>query len=141
MPLLTLITHPAVHDAGLRHTVARELTDHTERLLGKKLPLTAVAWLAPAQDWHIGGEPVAAGDVADAAAPHRTFSLDIHITAGTNTDVEKAAWIAAAWDTLSRALPGTTESASYVCVTELPATDWGYGGRTQADRKVSPLKR
>lgn len=140
MPLLTLITHPAVEDTGLRRAVARELTDHTARLLGKKLPLTAVAWLAPPLDWYIGAEPMADRNI-DGTTAHRTFSLDIRITAGTNTDAEKAAWIAAAWDTLTRALPGLTESASYVCVTELPATDWGYGGRTQADRKVSSLKR
>lgn len=28
-------------------------------------------------------------------------------------------------------------SASYVVVRELPATDWGYGGQTQAARKLA----
>ncbi len=63
-----------------------------------------------------------------------------HHRSGTNTDAEKAAWIAAAWEILSRALPGTTEWASCVCVIEPPATDWGYGGRTQADRKATRLR-
>lgn len=139
MPLLTLITHPIVQDPGVRHAVARELSDHSARLLGKRLQVTAVAWLAAPLAWYVGGEPVSDAKQTPSSAQARTFSLDIRITAGTNTEAEKSAWIAAAWDTLTRALPGPVEPASYVCVTELPATDWGYGGRTQAARKATPL--
>ncbi len=134
MPLLTLTTWPALTDAGERLAVARELTDHTARLLGKQLPLTAVAVLAPPLGWSLGGEPLL--PQAPPPAPARTFALEIRITAGTNTAAQKAAWIAAAWDTLRRAVPGALAEASYVSIVEIAATDWGYGGRTQASRRT-----
>lgn len=132
MPLLTLTTWPALADAGERLAVMRELTDHTARLLGKKLPLTAVAVLPAPLGWGIGGEPVDPGAAHGPTA--RTFALEIRITAGTNTARQKAEWIAAAWDTLRRAVPGALAEASYVSILEIAATDWGYGGRTQASR-------
>lgn len=134
MPLLTLVNHPPVTDPGLRRAVAGELTDHTERLLGKQRPLTALAWLAAPTDWFVGAQSL---DEDGAGAPLRTFSLEIRITAGSNRVDEKAAWIAAAWETLSRALPGPVAPASYVCITELPASDWGWGGRTQQARRTT----
>jgi 4-oxalocrotonate tautomerase len=133
MPLLTLTTWPALSDAGERLAIARELTDHTARLLGKQLPLTAVAVMPAPLGWSLGGEPI--DPAAPSAGPMRTFALEIRITAGTNTAAQKAAWIAAAWDTLRHALPGTPAEASYVSIVEIAATDWGYGGRTQASRR------
>lgn len=123
MPLLTLSTWPALTQPEQRHAIARELTGHTERLLGKKRALTAVAVLA---------EPP--GSAAEAGPARATFALEIRITAGTSTAQQKADWIAAAWDTLRRALPDALVEASYVSVLELPADDWGWGGRTQAAR-------
>jgi 4-oxalocrotonate tautomerase len=66
-----------------------------------------------------------------------TALLEISITAGTNTAQEKADFIAAAWAELQRQLAagGPLEPASYVIVRELPAGDWGYGGKTQAARR------
>ena len=58
MPLLTLSTWPALTQPEQRHAIARELTGHTERLLGKKRALTAVAVLAEPIGWTIGGEPI-----------------------------------------------------------------------------------
>ena len=55
MPLLTLSTWPALTQPEQRHAIARELTGHTERLLGKKRALTAVAVLAEPIGWTIGG--------------------------------------------------------------------------------------
>ncbi|UUZ69802.1 tautomerase family protein [Polaromonas sp. P2-4] len=66
-----------------------------------------------------------------------TAFLEISITAGTNTPQEKAAFIAAAFEELQRQLGAgqPLEPASYVIVREVPATDWGYGGQTQAARR------
>ena len=136
MPLLTLSTWPALTKPEQRHAIARELTGHTERLLGKKRALTAVAVLAEPIGWTIGGEPVEPpGSAAEAGPARATFALEIRITAGTSTAQQKADWIAAAWDTLRRALPDALVEASYVSVLELPADDWGWGGRTQAARQ------
>jgi len=140
MPLLTLSTWPALTQPEQRHAIARELTGHTERLLGKKRALTAVAVLAEPIGWTIGGEPVepveppGSRTETEAGPARSTFALEIRITAGTNTAQQKADWIAAAWDTLRRALPEALVEASYVSVLELPADDWGWGGRTQAAR-------
>mgnify|MGYP003628240589 CR=1 FL=1 len=52
----------------------------------------------------------------------------------TNTTQEKAAMIAATRDMLLRVLPELS-AVAYVVIDEIPATDWGYGGLTQAARK------
>ncbi|MEX8520834.1 MAG: 4-oxalocrotonate tautomerase family protein [Leptothrix sp. (in: b-proteobacteria)] len=81
--------------------------------------------------WFIGGEPLPGAD----APAVRTFALDIRITAGTNTEAEKSAWIAAAWDSLAKAIPGAVAPASYISIQEIEADSWGYAGRTQAARR------
>ncbi len=91
----------------------------------------------PVARWHIGG----------AVPAQPTALLEISITAGTNTAEEKAAFIDAAFAELQRQLGGgkPLAAASYVIVRELPATDWGYGGLTQAARRnavgVVPVHR
>ena len=85
----------------------------------------------PAARWHVGGR--------DVLRP--TAFLEISITAGTNTEAEKAAFIAAAFAELERQLGDgkPLENASYVIVRELPASDWGYGGQTQAQRRMASV--
>lgn len=105
--------------------LAQALTALTARMLGKRGELTAVFIEDVAVGrWFVGGEPAAA-----------TALLEISITAGTNTPREKAAFIEAAFAELQQQL-GPLEPASYVVVRELPAGDWGYGGRTQAARRT-----
>jgi 4-oxalocrotonate tautomerase len=67
--------------------------------------------------------------------------LEISITQGTNTQEEKAAFIQAAFAELQRQLAGdgVLAPASYVVVRELPASDWGHGGRTQRSRQLAVL--
>jgi len=81
----------------------------------------------PAARWHVAG--------TDVQSP--TAFLEINITAGTNIGPEKSAFIAAAFAELQQqlGLGQPLEPASYVIVRELPASDWGYGGQTQAARK------
>jgi 4-oxalocrotonate tautomerase len=70
-----------------------------------------------------------------AARGQSTAQLQIQITAGTNTAAEKAAFIAAAFEELGTLLGGL-HPASYVVVDEIAADAWGYGGRTQAARRL-----
>jgi len=67
--------------------------------------------------WFIGGQ----------ATAHPTALLQIHITAGTNTEAEKARFVAQAFAELQRQLGAgqPLAPASYVTVRGLPATDWG----------------
>jgi 4-oxalocrotonate tautomerase len=129
MPTLQLKVSPLQNPATYR-ALASALTRLTAQLLGKRPEVTAVMIDdLPAARWHIGG--------SDVAGP--TAFLEISITAGTNTAQEKATFIAAAFAELQRQL-GQDQAlapASYVIVRELPATDWGYGGQTQAARKAA----
>lgn len=129
MPTLVLKLAPLQNPERYQR-LASALTDLTVRLLGKRRDVTAVVIDdLPAARWHIGG--------VTAAQP--TALLEISITEGTNTQEEKAAFIQAAFAELQRRLAGggALAEASYVVVRELPASDWGYGGRTQQARRLA----
>lgn len=109
--------------------LAAALTQLSTDLLGKRPEVTAVVIEdLPATHWYIGG--------VEAVKP--SAFLEISVTAGTNTAAQKAAFIAAAFAELQRQVgfySEALEAASYVVVRELPASDWGYGGVTQAARR------
>jgi 4-oxalocrotonate tautomerase len=124
VPTLQLKLSPA-QPAERVATLARRLTQLSTDILGKRHEVTAVTVdeLWPGR-WFIGGGP----------AREPTAMLEIRITAGTNSEEEKQDFIAAAFALLEQQL-GSLAEASYVIVQEMPATDWGYGGRTQASRR------
>ncbi|HXE36939.1 MAG TPA: tautomerase family protein, partial [Azonexus sp.] len=96
-------------------------------LLHKRAEVTAVHVNCVAADgWCIAGEPL-----AETLTPAHS---EIYITAGTNTAAEKAAMIAALHRLLVESC-GALPEASYVVIHEIPATDWGYAGQTQAARQ------
>lgn len=127
MPTLQLKISP-LQNPSRYSKLAIALTRLTALHLCKRPEVTAVMIDdVPAARWHVGGR--------DVEGP--TALLEISITAGTNSEQEKAAFIHAAFAELQQQLaPGSAlEPASYVIVRELPATDWGYGGQTQAARR------
>ncbi len=129
MPTLHLQVAP-LQSPQRYQALAQALTRITAETLGKRADLTAVLIDdLPAARWYVGGQ----------AVQKPTALLTIRITAGTNTASEKARFITQAFEELQRQLaPGDTlESASYVQVHELAATDWGYGGQTQQARRQS----
>lgn len=109
-------------------TVAAALSDGFTTLMAdtlrKEARLTAVLVdpAGPASAWTVGA-------VAVPGAAH----VEATITAGTSTEAEKAAFIAAAMDLL-RATLGPLPEATYVVLREVAPPDWGYDGRTQASR-------
>jgi len=125
MPTLQLKLTPVL-PAPAQAALAAELTQLTATVLGKRPEVTAVL-LEPVPQWFIGGVPVT----------QATAWLAISITAGTNTAEQKEAFVAQAYALLQRHL-GSLAPASYVIVHELPASDWGYGGQTQAARHSRP---
>lgn len=125
MPILTVSPSMALSPDVCRR-LADELTRITESTLDKKLPLTAVAILLPAQAWTLGAKPLGE-DVC-------SVMVEIRITAGTNSPAQKAAWIAAVWSCLEKCLPAPLSPVSYLNVIEIAANGWGYGGLTQAAR-------
>lgn len=105
------------------HRLCNELTDLIANELGKRRELTSVLIDVPHRhQWTIGGndQPTAA-------------HLEVCVTAGTNSEEEKGAFMARAMSLLRRTLPDLSP-ATYIVVKENPATDWGYDGITQADR-------
>lgn len=127
MPTLQLRIAP-LQNPERYAALAQALTELTARVLGKCPGVTAVLIDdLPAARWYIGAQ----------ASTQPTALLQIDITAGTNTEAEKARFVAQAFAELERQLGAgqTLAPASYVMVRELPATDWGYGGCTQAARR------
>ena len=133
MPTLHLQVAPLLNPEQYS-PLAQALTALTARVLGKRPEVTVVVIDdLPAARWHIGGQALS-------AASALTAWLQIDITAGTNTAEQKAAFVAEALAELQRQIGAgrPLAEASYVTVRELPATDWGYGGLTQAARRAQP---
>lgn len=117
---------------AVRQQAATLLTALTAEHLHKKPELTAVVVSAiPADHWFVGGTSLQ-------TSGQSSFELEIHVTAGTNTEEQKAAYVQATFDALAALLGGRVTPVSYVVVHDVPADDWGYGGRTQASRRVAP---
>lgn len=131
MPTLLLKIAP-LQNPERYQALAAALTAITADTLGKRPEVTAVVIDdLPLARWAVGGRTVQGV----------TALLEISVTAGTNTEAQKARFIGAAFNELRRQLApdGALEEASYVIVRELPASDWGYGGQTQAARRASPV--
>lgn len=127
MPTLQLKVSPLQNPSHYR-ALAGALTRLTALHLGKRPEVTAVMIDdVPAARWYIGASEV--------SGP--TAYLEISVTQGTNTAQEKEAFIAAVFEELQDQLGHgqPLAPASYVIVREVPATDWGYGGQTQAARR------
>lgn len=127
MPIL-ILTLAAQTQLDEPDALAQALTSLSAEVLHKQADVTAVVFQHSAlQSWWMGSQPI----------QQPAYFLEIRITQGTNSVAEKEAFIAQAHDLLclhlndGRALP----QANYVCVQELPATDWGYAGRTQEARR------
>jgi 4-oxalocrotonate tautomerase len=128
MPVLQLKVAPLQNPQRYAQ-LARALTHITAQVLHKKPEVTTVLIEdLPAMRWAVASEPVS----------QATALLEINITQGTNTAHEKAQWIercfAELTDQLGHGQPLAT--GSYCIVRELPATDWGYDGQTQAARRL-----
>lgn len=119
--------------AGNQLSLAQKqrLFDETTRLMNevmRKDPTLTAVRIDPfrADDWAISQRPAA---IQEMTAVH----MDIKVTAGTNTDEEKAEMIRQAMAMLKE-IVGATPEASYIVIHELDATAWGYNGRTQHAR-------
>ncbi len=131
MPILTLklSAHAQLKDA---QALSLALTQLSAQVLHKRADVTSVVFeRIAANDWWVGGD----------THEHIRVQLDIRITQGTNTEAEKAAFITQAFALLPEHLAAgqTMHATSYISVQELPATDWGYGGFTQQQRRVATV--
>jgi 4-oxalocrotonate tautomerase len=126
MPFVRMtVSGPALapEQVSLLHT---EMTELMASTLGKRADLTSVLVEQVAiAGWAIGGTPVR-------VAVH----VDATITAGTNSPEQKARFIEETMRLLKSVGP-ELHPATYVIVTEVPASSWGYDGRTQESRLLA----
>ena len=124
--------HIVVHlsgepDAALTRKTVDTVAELTQSVLGKQLPVIAVAVQhIPADQWFIGGETLA-------SLGRSAFQLDISITDETNTKAEKARYLRELHAAMGRILPDLHE-VSYVYLIDARAAAYGYGGLTQEYR-------
>ena len=130
MPLITVTVSTPHHKVLDKASVAAEVARLSTAILKKDPKVTAViVTRVPSDDWFAGGKSLTEAWLA-------SFWLDIHVTEGTNTKDEKAAFVAAAFQSMERVL-GPLHEESYVHVHEVRGDAYGYGGLTQEHRYVA----
>jgi 4-oxalocrotonate tautomerase len=130
MPLIT-VTVSTPHQKVLdKRAIAAEVARLSTAVLGKDPKVTAViVTRVSSDDWFCGGKSLTEEWLA-------SFWLDIHVTDGTNTKDEKAAFVAAAFEAMGRLL-GPLHEESYVHVHDARGDAYGYGGLTQERRYIA----
>ncbi|HVZ54215.1 MAG TPA: 4-oxalocrotonate tautomerase family protein [Pseudolabrys sp.] len=127
MPLITVTVSTPYKTVLPRAEIADEVTRLTATLLKKDPAVTAVIVERVSPDsWFCGGRSLSDAFLA-------SFWVDVHVTDGTNTPEQKAAFIAAIFGAMEELL-GPLHEESYVHVHEVRADAYGYGGLTQAQR-------
>ncbi|MDR3468683.1 MAG: 4-oxalocrotonate tautomerase family protein [Xanthobacteraceae bacterium] len=129
MPYIN-VTVTGSPDVALSERIAGEINSLTATHLRKDPTVTAVSvnYVDP-RHWFAGGRSL------DAQRAN-SFWLDIKVVDGTNTKPELAAYLDAVFAALSSIL-GDVHTESYVLVHEVPASAYGYGGKTQEYRYVA----
>ena len=116
--------------ARLSSQAADQLSRQLIRLLAQDLgkdPELSVVRVSQSGAFHL---------MKDTGRPGLT-AVEVHITAGTTTAEQQAAFIEHTHEALESM--GLGEHPSYVIVHEHDAQAWGYGGTTQATRQASRL--
>lgn len=130
MPLITVTLSSPHPEMPAKAAVAAEVSRLSSTILHKDPKVTAIIVTAvPPEDWFCGGRSLAEQNVA-------SVWLDIHITDGTNTKDEKAAFIAETYAAFGRLL-GPLHEESYVHVHDVRDDAYGFGGLTQGRRYIA----
>jgi 4-oxalocrotonate tautomerase len=129
MPLLQLNLSEVPLTYRQRTDVLAGLTARMASILGKRADLTVVnVTQSDSAHWSLGGQSL---DGRGWCA-----SLVVHVTAGTNTADEQAAFIESAFTMLKEVLAAPPSAPVYIIVNEIAAHSWGYDGRTQLSRRA-----
>ncbi len=129
MPLITVTLSTPHMKTVAKAEIAAEVTRLSTAILHKDPKVTAVivSRVSP-DDWFCGGRSLADHWLA-------SFWLDIHVTDGTNTKDEKAAFIAAVYASMEKLL-GPLHEESYAHVHDVRGDAYGFGGLTQDRRYI-----
>ena len=130
MPLIT-VTYSSIRKApSMKAEIAGAVSDLTAAILRKDPKVTAVIVRSvDPTDWFAGGQSLAEQGLA-------SFWLDVHVSEGTNTKDEKAAYLAAVFKRMGELL-GPLHNESYAHVDEVKGDSYGFGGLTQERRYIA----
>lgn len=131
MPLLTLDITSAPLTPAQRTQIQQGLTQLMATVLGKVAELTVVH-IRENQDrsaWSVGGRPLSDAEWC--------ASLQVAITEGSNSAQAQGAFLAAAHALLQDAMGKAPSAPLYIVMQNVPGEHWGYGGLTQASRRVA----
>lgn len=130
MPLITVSYTSSRQSPSLKADIASAVSELTARILHKDRNVTAIIVKSVnAADWFAGGKSLAEQKLA-------SYWLDIHVTEGTNTKDEKAAYLAAMFTRMAEIL-GPLHSETYLHVDEVKGDAYGFGGLTQERRYIA----
>ena len=130
MPLITVSYSSSRDVPSLKADIAAAVSELTAKILHKDPKVTAIIVKSvDAADWFAGGKSLAEQKLA-------SFWLDVHVTEGTNTKDDKAAYIAAVFRRMGELL-GPLHHESYLHVDEVKGDAYGFGGLTQERRYIA----
>jgi 4-oxalocrotonate tautomerase len=130
MPLITVAYSSLRTAPSLRADIAAAVTEFTAKILHKDPKVTAIIVKSvDAADWFAGGKSLAEQKLA-------SYWLDIHVSEGTNTKDEKAAYLAAIFKRMGELL-GPLHNETYLHVDEVRGDAYGFGGLTQERRYIA----
>ena len=111
-----------------RHRCRRHRTHRKDPAQGSQGHAVVVKSIDGA-DWFAGGKSLAAQKLA-------SYWIDIHVSEGTNTKDEKAAYLAAVFARMGELL-GPLHEETYLHVDEVKGDAYGFGGLTQERRYIA----
>jgi 4-oxalocrotonate tautomerase len=130
MPLISVTCSTQRETPSLKADVAAAITELTAKILHKDPKVTAVIVKSvDAADWFAGGKSLAEQKLA-------SYWIDIHVSEGTNTKDEKAAYLAAVFARVGELL-GPLHEETYLHVDEVKGDAYGFGGLTQERRYIA----
>ena len=130
MPLITVTYATSRERPSLKSEIAAAVSELTARILRKDSKVTAIIVKSvDASDWFAGGKSLAEQSLA-------SFWLDVHVSEGTNTKDEKAAYLAALFKRMGELL-GPLHQETYAHVDEVRGDAYGFAGLTQERRYIA----
>jgi 4-oxalocrotonate tautomerase len=130
MPLITVTYSTSQEKPALKSHIAAAVSELTAKILHKDPKVTAIIVKSvDAADWFAGGKSLAEQRLA-------SYWLDIHVSEGTNTKDEKAAYLAAIFQRMGQLL-GPLHNESYAQVDEVKGDAYGFGGLSQERRYIA----
>jgi 4-oxalocrotonate tautomerase len=130
MPLITVSYATSRQSPSLKADIAAAVSELTASILRKDPKVTAIIVKSvEAADWFAAGKSLAEQKLA-------SYWIDVHVSEGTNTKDEKAAYIAAMFKRMGEIL-GPLHHETYLHVDEVRGDAYGFGGLTQERRYIA----